>query len=163
MATRTPTATPIDIGIGQEDRARIAEGLARLLADTSTLYFKEHGYHWNVTGPQFPVLHALFEEQYRELWGSVDLIAERIRALGFKAPSSYRSLATLSSVPEAEGDPSATEMVHDLTLGHEQVARTARELVPVVEAAGDQPTLSLLSDRLTAHEKAAWMLRATLS
>jgi starvation-inducible DNA-binding protein len=162
MAVTTPTSTPIDIGISQEDRARIAEGLARLLADTSTLYFKTHGYHWNVTGPQFATLHALFEDQYRELWTSVDAIAERIRALGYEAPGSYRALAELSSVPEADGMPSADEMVHDLALGHEQVARTARELVPVVEAAGDQPTLSLLADRLSVHEKTAWMLRASL-
>ena len=162
MAVTTPTSPSIDIGISQEDRTRLAEGLARLLADTATLYFKTHGYHWNVTGPQFPTLHVLFEDQYRELWGTVDLVAERIRALGFKAPGSYRSLAELSSVPEADGQPSAGEMVHDLALGHEQVARTARELVPVAEAAGDQPTLSLLADRLSSHEKAAWMLRATL-
>lgn len=159
-ATSAPT---IDIGIGQEDRQRIADGLARLLADTSTLYFKAHGYHWNVTGPQFPTLHALFEDQYRDLYASIDVIAERIRALGFRAPGSYAELAGLTSVPEAEGTPGATEMVHDLALGHEQVARSARELVPFVEQVGDQPTLSLLSDRLTAHEKAAWMLRATLA
>jgi starvation-inducible DNA-binding protein len=161
----TTSVPTIDIGIEQEDRERIAEGLARLLADTATLYFKTHGYHWNVTGPQFPTLHTLFEDQYRELYGSIDVIAERIRALGFRAPGSYREVAKLSSVPEAEaeGTSDATELVHDLALGHEQVARTARELVPVVEAVSDQPTLALLSDRLTAHEKAAWMLRATLA
>ena len=161
MAVTTPAPT-IDIGLSQDDRTRIAEGLARQLADTSTLYFKSHGYHWNVTGPQFPTLHVLFEDQYRDLYGSVDVIAERIRALGFKAPGSYRDLAKLTSVPEAEGSPDAREMVHDLALGHEQVARTARELVAITEAAGDQPTLGLLSDRLAAHEKAAWMLRSTL-
>ena len=161
MSTTTSAPT-IDIGIGQQDRQQIADGLARLLADTSTLYFKAHGYHWNVTGPLFPTLHALFEDQYRDLHGSIDVIAERIRALGFKAPGSYAQLAELTSVPEAEGSPEATEMVLDLALGHEQVARAARELVPLAEGVGDQPTLALLSDRLTAHEKAAWMLRATL-
>ena len=161
MAT---TATPtIDIGIKAEDRERLAEGLARLLADTATLYFKTHGYHWNVTGPQFPTLHLLFEDQYRELYSSIDVIAERIRALGFRAPGSYGELGKLSSVPEAEGLPDAGEMVYDLALGHEQVARTARELVPVAQTTGDEPTLALLTDRLSTHEKAAWMLRATLA
>ena len=157
VTTSVPT-----FGISQDERTRIAEGLARLLADTSTLYVKSHGYHWNVTGPQFPTLHALFEGQYRELHGSIDVIAERIRALGFKAPGSYADLAKLTSVPEAEGSPDAREMVHDLALGHEQVARTARELVAIAESAGDLPTLDLLGGRLAAHEKAVWMLRATL-
>jgi starvation-inducible DNA-binding protein len=158
------TALPtIDTGLDEKDRARIADGLAHLLADTATLYFKTHGYHWNVTGPLFTSLHRLFEEQYRELYGSIDDVAERIRALGHRAPGSYRELAALSSVPEAEGTPGATEMVEDLALGQEQVARTARELLRAAEAAGDQPTVDLLSSRIAAHEKAAWMLRSTLA
>ena len=155
--------TSAPLGTRPEDRTRVAEGLARLLADTSTLYFKSHGYHWNVTGPQFPTLHALFEAQYRELHGSIDVIAERIRALGFKAPGSYTDLAKLTSVPEAEGTPDAQEMVHDLALGHEQVTRTARELAAITEHADDLPTLDLLTARLAAHERAAWMLRSTLA
>jgi starvation-inducible DNA-binding protein len=158
------TALPtIDTGINEKDRAQIADGLSHLLADTATLYFKTHGYHWNVTGPLFTSLHGLFEDQYRELYGSIDVIAERIRALGHRAPGSYRELVALSSVPEAEGTPGATEMVEDLALGQEQVARTARELLRVAEAAGDQPTVDLLSSRIAAHEKAAWMLRSTLA
>jgi starvation-inducible DNA-binding protein len=158
--TSLPT---IDTGLRDEDRARITDGLAHLLADTATLYFKTHGYHWNVTGPLFTSLHNLFEEQYRELYGSIDVVAERIRALGHRAPGSYRELAKLTSVPEAEGTPGATEMVEDLALGHEQVARTARELLPVADQAGDQPTVDLLSARVGAHEKAAWMLRSMLA
>jgi starvation-inducible DNA-binding protein len=158
--TSLPT---IDTGLRDEDRARVTDGLAHLLADTATLYFKTHGYHWNVTGPLFSALHNLFEEQYRELYGSIDVIAERIRALGHRAPGSYRELAKLTAVPEAEGTPGATEMVEDLALGHEQVARTARELVPVADEAGDQPTVDLLSARLAAHEKAVWMLRSLLA
>jgi starvation-inducible DNA-binding protein len=160
----TQTSLPtIDTGLSEEDRARITDGLAHLLADTATLYFKTHGYHWNVTGPLFPSLHSLFEDQYRELYGSIDVIAERIRALGHRAPGSYRELATLTSVPEAEGTPGATEMVEDLALGHEQVARTARELLPVADGANDQPTVDLLSSRVASHEKAAWMLRSMLA
>ena len=158
------TALPtIDTGISEKDRGEIADGLSHLLADTATLYFKTHGYHWNVTGPMFTSLHSLFEEQYRELYGTIDVVAERIRALGPYAPGSYRQLAKLSSVPEADGVPEATAMVEDLALGHEQVARTARELLPVADQAGDQPTVDLLSARLAAHEKAAWMLRSIIA
>jgi starvation-inducible DNA-binding protein len=160
----TSTSLPhIDTGLSEENRARITDGLAHLLADTATLYFKTHGYHWNVTGPLFSSLHNLFEEQYRELYDSIDVIAERIRALGHRAPGSYREVAKLTSVPEAEGTPGATEMVEDLALGHEQVARTARELLPITDGANDQPTVDLLSARLAAHEKAAWMLRSMLA
>jgi starvation-inducible DNA-binding protein len=160
----TQTSLPtIDTGLSEEDRDRITDGLAHLLADTATLYFKTHGYHWNVTGPLFPSLHSLFEDQYRELYGSIDVIAERIRALGHRAPGSYREVAKLTSVPEAEGTPGATEMVEDLALGHEQVARTARELLPVADGANDQPTVDLLSARVGSHEKAAWMLRSLLA
>lgn len=159
-STTIPT---IDTGVSEADRKRIAEGLARLLADTSTLYFKTHGYHWNVVGPSFAALHGLFEEQYRDLHASTDEIAERIRALGFWAPGSYRQLAALSSVPEAEDVPNAPEMVHDLALGHEQVGRSARELLTVAEEVHDYPTIDLLAGRLAFHEKAAWMLRSTLA
>lgn len=153
----------IDTGVDRGDRERIASGLARFLADTATLYFKTHGYHWNVTGPSFASLHSLFESQYRELNGSVDVIAERIRALGHRAPGSYREVAALSSVPEADGTPDAGEMVHDLALGHEQLARSAREVLQLAESAGDYPTIDLLSERMTSHEKAAWMLRSILA
>lgn len=160
MSESTPT---IDTGIKEADRERIADGLARLLADTATLYFKTHGYHWNVTGPSFPALHDLFEEQYQELYGTIDVIAERIRALGRWAPVSYRELANLSSVPEAEGVPTSREMVEDLALGHEQLARAVRELLPAAETAGDYPTVDLLSARGASHEKATWMLRSILA
>lgn len=159
-ATSIPT---IPSGVAEADRERIAEGLARLLADTATLYFKTHGYHWNVTGPSFVSLHTLFEEQYQNLYGSIDGIAERIRALGYRAPGSYRELAKLTSVPEAEGTPSAEEMVQDLALGHEQIARSVHELLSVSDTAGDYPTTDLLSERATFHEKAAWMLRSLQS
>lgn len=157
------TLPTIETGVNEGDRANIADGLTRLLADTATLYFKTHGYHWNVTGPSFPALHSLFEEQYQELQGSIDVIAERIRALGHRAPGSYKEVGALSSVPEADGAPDAMEMVQDLALGHEQLARTARELAQVADEARDYPTVDLLSDRLAAHEKAAWMLRSVLA
>jgi starvation-inducible DNA-binding protein len=153
----------IDIGIPEGTRKELAEGLSRVLADTYTLYLKTHNYHWNVTGPLFNTLHLMFETQYNELWTAVDLIAERIRSLGEFAPGSYAQFGRLTSISEAEGVPSANEMIADLVKGHESVARTAREIFPTVESANDQPTADLLTQRLQAHEKTAWMLRSMLA
>lgn len=152
----------IDIGISAEDRAKIAEGLSRLLADTYTLYLKTHNYHWNVTGPLFNTLHAMFEEQYTELATAVDEIAERIRALGHFAPGSYKAFSKLTSVQEEDGVPSAEEMIRQLVIGQETVARTAREIFPLADAAHDEPTADLLTQRMQIHEKNAWMLRSML-
>ncbi len=154
---------PINIGIGEGERREIAEGLSRLLADTYTLYLKTHNYHWNVTGPMFQTLHLMFESQYNELALAVDLIAERIRALGFPAPGTYGEFARLSSIKEKEGVPSAQAMIRELVEGQEAVARTAREVFPAVEAANDQPTADLLTQRMQVHEKTAWMLRSLLA
>ena len=154
---------PINIGINETDRGAIAQGLSRLLADTYTLYLTTHNFHWNVTGPMFNTLHAMFMQQYTELWGAVDPIAERIRALGHFAPGSYADFGKLASVPDVPAQPpKAMEMVRVLVKGHEAVARTARELVPTAEKAGDEPTLDLLTQRLDFHEKTAWMLRSLL-
>lgn len=153
---------PIDIGIEEGDRKAIADGLSRVLADTYTLYLKTHGYHWNVTGPMFNTLHLMFEEEYNELALAVDLIAERIRALGHPAPQSYAQFAALTSIPEDEGDVDANEMIRRLVQGQETVARTARAVFPIAEKAADQPTADLLTQRLQVHEKTAWMLRSML-
>lgn len=157
------TEPQIDIGIGKKDRKAIADGLAKLLADTYTLYLTTHNFHWNVTGPMFNTLHAMFMTQYTELWGSVDLIAERIRSLGHTAPGSYGQFGSLASIADAPTTPPpALEMVAILVAGHEAVARTARSLFPIAEKAGDEPTADLLTQRLTVHEKTAWMLRSLL-
>ena len=134
--------------------------LAKLLADTYTLYLKTHNFHWNVTGPMFNTLHTMFEGQYNELALAVDEIAERIRALGFPAPGSYAAYSELSSIPEAEGVPAANDMISQLAEGQETVARTARE---VFDGANDQPTADLLTQRMNLHEKNAWMLRSFLA
>jgi starvation-inducible DNA-binding protein len=152
----------IDIGIADKDRQAIAEGLSRLLADTYTLYLKTHNSHWNVTGPMFQTLHLLFEQQYNELALAVDLIAERIRALGHPAPGSYAAFGRLTAIAETEGVPSATDMIRDLVKGQESVARTARKIFPKVEKASDEPTADLLTQRMQVHEKNAWMLRSLL-
>jgi starvation-inducible DNA-binding protein len=160
MSTKTPA---INIGIAEVDRAAIAQGLSRLLADTYTLYLTTHNFHWNVTGPMFNTLHEMFMQQYTELWNAVDPIAERIRALGHVAPGSYKDFVKLASVPDApDQPPKAMEMVLVLVNGHEAVARTAREMVPAADDAGDEPTLDLLTQRLDYHEKTAWMLRSLL-
>lgn len=153
---------PIDIGIPEQQRKAIADGLSRLLADTYTLYLKTHNFHWNVTGPQFNSLHLMFETQYTELALAVDIIAERIRALGEPAPGSYAAFARLSSIKEAEGVPPADEMLRQLVRDQEAVARTAREVFPIADAAHDEPTADLLTGRMQVHEKTAWMLRSML-
>jgi starvation-inducible DNA-binding protein len=159
----TPKSGAIDIGISAADRAAVAGGLARLLADTYTLYLTTHNFHWNVTGPMFNTLHAMFMGQYTELWNAVDPIAERIRSLGHPAPGSYAQYAALASIKDAPAvPPKALEMVRILVEGHEAVARTARSAFPLAEKAGDEPTCDLLTQRLTVHEQQAWMLRSLL-
>lgn len=164
MAKKSKSAGPaIDIGIGDKDRAAIAGGLARLLADTYTLYLTTHNFHWNVTGPMFNTLHAMFMAQYTELWNAVDPIAERIRSLGHAAPGSYAQFGSLASIKDAPAKPpKALEMVKILVDGHEAVARTARSVFPLAAKADDQPTADLLTQRLDVHEKTAWMLRSLL-
>lgn len=162
MAKKNP-AVQIDIGISDKDRKKIADGLSRLLADTYTLYLKTHNFHWNVTGPMFNTLHLMFEGQYNELALAVDAIAERIRALGVAAPGSYKEFAKLSSIPEADGVPSAEDMIKQLVEGQEAVVRTARAVFPATESANDQPSADLLTQRMQTHEKTAWMLRALLA
>ena len=154
--------TEIQIGIKEQDRKKIAEGLSKLLADSYMLYLKTHNYHWNVTGPHFHSLHSMFEEQYTELAGSIDVIAERIRAIGFFAPGTFTEYAKLSNIKEEEGIPEAMEMVVNLTKANEQVLQTAREALPACEEAGDEASLDLLTQRLHVHSKVAWMLRSTL-
>ena len=156
-------APAINIGIDEQDRADIVDGLSHLLADTYTLYLKTHNYHWNVVGPMFNTLHLMFEEQYNELALAVDLIAERIRALGSHAPGSYTEFAKLSSIPEDQEPPAAEDMIRNLVEAQEAVVRTARSVFPAVEKAGDEPTADLLTQRMQVHEKTAWMLRSMLA
>lgn len=152
----------INIGISEDNRNKISEGLLRFLADTYTLYLKTHNFHWNVEGPMFQTLHTMFETQYNELWMATDLIAERIRSLGFYAPGTYKTFSSLTSIKEEETTPGARQMITLLLEGHEAVARSAREVFPAAEKGGDQVTLDLLTVRLQVHEKTAWMLRSLI-
>jgi starvation-inducible DNA-binding protein len=159
---KTSNIRDLDIGIGKEERKKIVAGLSALLADSYSLYLMTHNFHWNVTGPQFNSLHLMFMTQYTEQWTALDLIAERIRALGHPAPGTYREFSKLTSIKEVEGVPNADDMVRHLVMAQEATARTARKLFPVVNEANDQPTADLLTQRLEVHEKTAWMLRSTL-
>ncbi len=150
----------INIGIDEDNRVRIAEGLKHLLADSYTLYLMTHNFHWNVTGPQFRELHLMFEEHYTELAVAVDDLAERIRTLGVVAPGTYKEFARLSSIEEVDGVPAAAQMVELLTQAHEAVIRTSRDVLKLAQAADDESTAALVSDRMRIHEKTAWMLRA---
>jgi starvation-inducible DNA-binding protein len=156
----------IDIGISDAQRKNVADGLAHFLADAYTLYLKTHNYHWNVTGPMFNTLHTMFETQYTEQWTALDEIAERIRALGHKAPGSYEEFVQLSSINEEKGatadGPEWQHMVRQLVLGNEAVCRTARGVLKQADEAGDDPTVDLMTQRLQVHEKTAWMLRSLL-
>ena len=155
----------IDIGIAEKDRKKIADGLSHFLADSYTLYLKTHNFHWNVTGPMFNTLHTMFLTQYSEQWTALDETAERIRALGFKAPGSGAKFAQLSSIKEDAADseiPGWQDMVRQLVVGNEAVCKTARKVLKTADAAGDDPTVDLMTQRLQIHEKYAWMLRSLL-
>ncbi len=160
----TTAALPLmmDIGIDEPGRRKTADELARLLADTYTLYLKTHNFHWNVSGPMFQTLHLMFEQQYQELALAIDAIAERIRALGFPAPGTYRQFVRLTSIPEEDRIPPANEMIRFLLEGHESVIRSARRAFGPAEQASDQATMDLLTQRMGIHEKSAWMLRSLL-
>ena len=162
MSSKKTKPASINIGISDGDREKIVRGLSALLADSYTLYLMTHNFHWNVTGPQFNSLHLMFMGQYTEQWNALDIVAERIRALGYPAPGTYKEFVKLASIKEVEGAPKSDDMIRHLVAAQEATARTARKLFPVVEAAGDQPTADLLTQRLEIHEKTAWMLRSLL-
>lgn len=152
----------MDIGISDINRKAVADGLSKLLADTYTLYLKTHNFHWNVEGPMFQTLHLMFMGQYTEMWNALDLLAERIRALGHYAPGTYSEFIKLSSIKESKSVPKANKMIEELIQGHEAVIKTARGIFDSAEKAKDQTTMDVLTQRLDIHEKTAWMLRSLL-
>jgi len=153
----------VNIGISEENRLNSAQAVKQLMASTYTLYLKTHGYHWNVEGPHCQQLHVQFMEQYTEMWTAVDELAERVRALGHYAPASYSAMSELSVIDEETGTPDWKAMVQTLAQGHEQVAKTARDVLRIAEEVGDDATADVVSPRVTIHEKTAWMQRATAS
>ncbi len=155
--------TEINIGISEKDRKAVCKGLNKLLADSYLLYLKTQNYHWNVTGNMFQSLHLLFEQQYQEQAKSIDVIAERIRALGEFAPGSFAAFSKVSSIKEETTIPSAEEMIHRLVEGNERVVTTARELVAIADSCEDDVTSDLMIERMQVHEKNAWMLRSLIT
>lgn len=156
------TVPHIDIGISAKDRAAISEGLSKVLSDSFVLYLKTHNYHWNVTGPMFQTLHIMFMGQYTELWNALDVVAERIRSLGFPAPGTSKEFLRLSTIKEADGVPSADSMIRELIAGQDAVTRAARAALKIADKADDQPTVDILVQRMQIHEKNAWMLRSLI-
>jgi len=156
------TVPTIDIGISAKDRAAISEGLSKVLADSFVLYLKTHNYHWNVTGPMFQTLHVMFMDQYTELWNALDVIAERIRSLGFPAPGTFKDFLRLSSIKEVEGSLSTDAMIRELIAGQDAVTRAARAALKIADKADDQPSVDILVQRMQIHEKNAWMLRSLI-
>ena len=152
----------LEIGISEQDRAKSAAALRRLLGETYALYVKTHGYHWNVTGPRFSSLHELFMTQYTELWAALDELAERIRSLGHFAPGSSAEMMANASIEGDKDIPTAEAMVANLALGHEAVARAAREGIKIASEAGDDVSADLMTQRATIADKTAWMLRSSL-
>jgi starvation-inducible DNA-binding protein len=162
VTKKSDKVSKIDIGLSEDERSEIAAGLSRFLADSYTLYLTTHNFHWNVKGPMFTSLHLMFMGQYTEQWTALDKIAERIRALGYPAPGTYKEFAKLASIKEVDGVPKALDMISHLVAAQEATARTARSLFTVVNDANDQPTADLLTQRIDIHEKTAWMLRSLL-
>ena len=154
--------TEINIGVSEKNRKETAEGLSKLLADTYAVYLMTQNFHWNVTGPFFPILQKLFEEQYQQLLLAVDTIAERIRELGFVTPATFSEFVKRTSLEEKPGTLSAEEMIRSLIEAHETVDRTLRHLFSQADDVQDQATADLLAERMEAHEKTAWMLRSSL-
>jgi len=152
-----------NLGLNDSLRKTVADALAALLADTDALSIKTQNFHWNVTGRDFPQLHAMFGEQYEALGEAIDEIAERMRALGHFAPGGLQAFAKLTEIKDAPANPpAAKEMVRQLMQDHETVARRARQAEKSVDGAGDKESADLLIERMTAHGKTAWMLRAQL-
>lgn len=151
----------LDTGIDKKDRGAIARDLIEVLADTYTLLFKTHVYHWNVVGPLFVPVHELTEAHYKNLFAAADEIAERIRSLGHPAPLSFGGLLSKAVVKEEdEAGLSAEEMVEELALDHEKMVKRLRQAAMDADEADDLVTADLLTERLAFHEKAIWMLRA---
>jgi starvation-inducible DNA-binding protein len=144
--------------MADESQKKVAAGLAKLLADTYAVYLKTHGYHWNVRGPNFGSLHNLFMTQYTEMWASIDLIAERIRALGEYAPQGYAAFADLSDIKDGDPKRDAEAMLKELVADHATLVATAK----AAREGADDVTASLIDARVEAHEKHAWMLRVSI-
>jgi starvation-inducible DNA-binding protein len=160
LKVRTDVDTP---NTGIEANQQLSILLSGCLADTYLLMVKTQGYHWNVVGPLFHSIHQLTEEHYTNLFAAVDQLGERIRALGYPAPTSITQLISLSEIAEDTGNPATEDMLKTLCNDHEILARRFRSAISQAEAADDHVTADMLTDRIAYHEKAIWMLRSLLA
>lgn len=152
----------VNTGLSEDNRRTSVEGLEKVLANTYALYLKTLNFHWNVTGDMFQPLHQVFEDHYTELFPAVDEIAERIRALGFKAPASFSEFREMNQITDETGHPDARQMIRQLVEGHETVVRVSREALAQADGVNDVVTVDLLTQRINYHEKTSWMLRSFL-
>lgn len=162
MDVRAVTFEP-NTGISKQDRKALADRLGMALSDTYVLYVKTQGFHWNVAGPLFYSLHKLTQAQYEDMFGAIDQLAERIRAIGYPAPASFAQFAARSDIKEEQRIPTTEEMVEQLVDGNEICARNLRAAVKVAADAEDVKTADLLTERVGQHEQNVWMLRALLA
>ncbi len=153
----------VKIGISDKNCSQIVKHLSVIMSDTYLLYVKTQNFHWNVTSPLFPSLHLMFESQYEELQGAVDVLAERIRALGHFSPGSFAQFTSFGNIKESTKVPSANDMLKQLLADHELLCREIRDAIPVIQKMGDEVSGDTLIERLTQHEKTAWMLRSSIS
>lgn len=142
--------------------AQLTKSLKTCLADSYVLYLKTQNYHWNVTGPNFKSLHSMFEEQYNDLFAAIDLIAERIRALGEKAPGTYTKYIELTNIKEGNEELEANSMVKDLAQDQDTIVKTLTNLLQESQKVGDEVSASIAADRIEVHQKNAWMLNSSI-
>lgn len=140
----------------------VSQSLKTALADSYVLYLKTQSYHWNVTGPHFKSLHIMFEEQYNDLFLAVDLLAERIRAIGEKAPGTFAKYSKLTNISEGDEDLQAGKMVADLAKDQDIIVKTLTNVLKEAQNVGDEVTAGIVTNRIEIHEKNAWMLKSSL-
>lgn len=155
----------IQLGISDKDRKEVVKILERVLADEVVLLYKTKNFHWNVVGPDFSELHKFYDDQYEQINGFVDEVAERIRSLGEKAIGTLNEFISKSTLKEKPGDdPAAGKMNEILLKDHEQLIRNLRQdLSDCDEKHHDMGTSDFLTGLMEEHEKMAWMLRSYLA
>ena len=141
---------------------QLIDTLKDVLADNYALYLKTQNYHWNVEGPNFKGLHLLFEEQYTDIAGAIDTVAELIRGLGEKAPGTFDTYIKRTSIKSGNEDASAHQMIKDLLESQTLIQKTLQQCLEIAQKAGDEVVAGFMIERLTFHRKASWILKSSL-
>lgn len=157
-----PMKVELDNHLSKKDREKVAADLSVMLANSYLFMLKVQNYHWNVRGGQFKSVHELTEEQYNDLFSSIDEIAERIRALGYIAPGTFKEYNSMSHIKDGNAELSLNEMVAELVKDHEIMVKIAKKVVDRADEYGDDATADMLTSRIETHDKYAWMLRSML-